>query len=439
MSLRIIPVLIDWVGTNLWEKTGGLVAYSFKNVIRHKQSANRAIILIAALVTFLILFYSIPYSQIQYNNLSSQYKLGGEAQVIPNNQFLNAQINQSKYNINSLVNTINSNFSSSLRGVTPVVRTFIFSTQGSFQLLFINTSTYLDGSSASLFHLGLKNSLTHDLKILSEHGSDNYTVIAPQNYLTQSNSKIGDILLLSQQNYYDSFNIIDSYTEWPLTSAEQLFGVAPTFVMDISYFYNVLIPKINSKAFQSLSGFNITLTMNFKNGININNITEQISQATFAIVVPAKLSAQNLDSISFLIYTFTLGQININIIISIVISVTILMMFAYMQLIERRKEIFTERALGMKIYETALLFYLESEILLVCGIIIGSIVSVYFIQSLAIFFTNGNQIPKYVVIIPLNLVFSTFVLLIIVSSICSIIPPYYLRKKDIIQSFAYEN
>ena len=62
---RLTPVLLNWIGTKLWHHSGGLLAFSFKNVIRHKQASTRAIMLIASLLTFLLLFYSIPYSQVQ--------------------------------------------------------------------------------------------------------------------------------------------------------------------------------------------------------------------------------------------------------------------------------------------------------------------------------------------------------------------------------------
>ncbi len=436
---RFIPLLLEKISTYLWQKNGGLLAFSFKNIIRHRYSSTRGVILVATLVVFLILFYTIPGSQINYENRTSQYNLGGDLQIVPaNNNFNYVQtLNNVKSQTMDFVNLIQTKFNNSIRGISPVLRLNMNSQNYNYVFLFINSSTFYQASSVSLFHLGLKNSLKNDLQQLSQHNSY-YNAIVSNNFFQLADLKIGGTLGISFDNEYtDVFNILDGFNEWPMTTQNQYDIYTNYIIMDIGYFYNVLAPQFTNSSF--IPFYNTTFVLNFKKGIDIPLVSDQISQVTQATVVQAKISLQNWDQISILIFKFRLGQINIDLIISLMISVAILLMFAYLQLIDRRQEIFTERAIGMKKYQTAFIFYIESIILLFFGLIIGSFISIYFMQTLAIFLTGGYTIPKYDIIVPLNVVFWTYVLLILIDSFCSIIPSYLLSKNDIIQTFAYEN
>ena len=440
LANRFIPMVLDFIGTNLWQKHGGLLAFSFKNIIRHRHSSTRGVILVATLVTFLILFYTIPSSQLHYENMTSQYELGGELQITPANTNAVQQINASKAQTTNFINLIESHFTSSIRGISPVLKLNVYSQQYSYVFLFINATTFYNASSASLFNLGLKHPLKNDLQQLAKNDSDN-SVIVPDNYLQKSDSKIGGFFGLDFgmgiSQFSDSFNIVDSYKEWPMTARNQLDIYNIYIIMDISYFYNVLAPHYESSNVYPY--YTMKYVVNFKEGTDITATSDDISQITSSNVIQAKTSLQNWDQISILIFKFRLGQINIDLIISLMISVAILLMFAYLQLIDRRQEIFTERAIGMKINQTAFIFYIESIILLFCGMIIGSVISIYFMQTLAIFLTGGYSIPPYEIIVPINLVIWTYIILIIVSSVCSFIPSYFLGRNDIIQTFAYEN
>ena len=60
-----------------------------------------------------------------------------------------------------------------------------------------------------------------------------------------------------------------------------------------------------------------------------------------------------------------LGQLNSNIIMVIIISLLTLLLFGYMQIHERHDEIYTERALGLKLNQLFLLFLIEILIMLI--------------------------------------------------------------------------
>ena len=431
---RIIPKILEIIGSNLWYRTGDLFAFSFKNVIRHKQSSTRAIILIASLITFLILFYAIPSSQIAYASSSSQYSLGAQAQVIYPTYF------QSDY-LNQKVSQMQNQFSTYIKGITPVMTLNYYSNLNNnyYTFIFINTTSYINGSSVSLFNLGLSHSLKGDLKQLPNNSTSDQ-IIVPANFLSTRNSKVGQNVSLDLPGGFHQFSILDSYNEWPMTTRNQLDPYHQFLILDINTFYNLSNLFFNSGNFGSgFNGINTYFLINFYNIEDVHPISQQISLATGNQVNEANLNLQWWDTQSQLIFQFRLGQINIDVVMSLIIAVTILLMFAYMQMIERREDIFTERGLGIKLSQMALLFYVESVILLLSGVILGSIISFYFIQTLTIFITGGVAIPSYVVILPLDLVGWTYILLFVVVSLCAIIPAYYLSKQDIIRSFKADN
>ena len=106
-----------------------------------------------------------------------------------------------------------------------------------------------------------------------------------------------------------------------------------------------------------------------------------------------------------------------------------------MQLNDRKREIYTERALGMKLSQTGLLFFIEGIILVFTGIFIGTLLGTYFVQMIALFITRGNQIPSYDVMTPWNLVLETYIGLGILAILSALIPAYYVTKQDISKSF----
>ena len=134
-------------------------------------------------------------------------------------------------------------------------------------------------------------------------------------------------------------------------------------------------------------------------------------------------------------FQFELGQINTNVLMSLIIGVIIIIMFAYMQLNDRKREIYTERAIGMKLSQTSILFFIEGIILLFSGIVIGSILGVFFVQMMALFQTQGNQVPSYDVLTPWDLVLITYTALCMLAVLSALIPAYYVTKQDISKSF----
>lgn len=435
LANRFIPKILEIFGKYLWRSNGGLFAFTFKNIIRRKQSSTRAIILITTLITFLILFYTIPQSQIYYQRQATEYSLGADVQLA----FPNTLIY--RYNVHDYIdltlNSINQSYGSYLSGITPVIISSYYSSsnQKTFNFIFINQNSYINGSSVNLYNLGLTHSLTSDLQNLHS-SSNNFPILVQPHFLIDRNVTIGDSFTLDFAGFFNNFTVLDTFNEWPMTSRTALNYNTYYFVMDINYFYNEILPGLFSTPYAStFSGY---ILLNFKNKDDINKLAPDF---TLLKGLKAQESNINLDWWSIesqLVYKFRLGQINIDLLASIIIAVTILLLFSYMQIIEREQEIFTERALGMKFRQLAFVFFIESLILLAIGIILASIISAFFLNILAVFLSGGLSIPRYVILVPYDTVYLTYFILIIVSSICAVIPAYYVTRQDVIRSFSFD-
>ncbi|OLS22022.1 MAG: hypothetical protein HeimC3_32870 [Candidatus Heimdallarchaeota archaeon LC_3] len=75
---RLVPELLSRISFFIWEKTGSLFSFAVKNVIQHKQTSTRAIMLIGVLITFFIAFMSVPYSLTAWNESKLLYANGAE-------------------------------------------------------------------------------------------------------------------------------------------------------------------------------------------------------------------------------------------------------------------------------------------------------------------------------------------------------------------------
>ncbi len=137
---RFIPLILNKIGTVLWDWTGDLLAFSFKNVIRHKQASTRAVMLITILISFMVFLYALPYSSVVNNETNLYFQDGAEG---------NGIFNSNTYNATSL-KVIQDNFSQYLTSFTPYFILTLnsqgemtYSQPNFYQLLLVNTSTYL--------------------------------------------------------------------------------------------------------------------------------------------------------------------------------------------------------------------------------------------------------------------------------------------------------
>lgn len=427
MVNRLIPVILNKIGTILWGRTGDLVAFSFKNVIRHRQASTRAVMVVTVLIAFIIFFYALPYSSIVSNEQNFYYRYGAEG---------NANFGSNGYNTTTL-SIIQENFSQYLIGFTPYVILSDGTSNSGSAILLVNTSSYLKTAYLN-FDLGLTNSINQDFQNLNINSSNfsDLNVLLDSNALNNRKASIGSNIFISGNPKTLGLHIVDFFQHWPVlefnTFSQQnnLYGIG-----DINYYTSYLNQSLSLNQTPLTTLQSQGVLFKFKAGVNQSLVASWITGNT-------SLTNFNLESVSQEQFTSgfqfrsEIGQINNNILMTFAISIIVLMMFAYLQLNERRKEIFTERAIGMKLHQIAILFFIETIILSVTSIVIGVGMGMFLMELIAIFMEGTSvSYPSYQIVFPINLIIITNVLILLFTILVSIIPAVYIIKKDISKSF----
>ena len=206
---------------------------------------------------------------------------------------------------------------------------------------------------------------------------------------------------------------------------------------DINYYLDYLNSSINNSIFNVIN--NAGAFINFKPGINLTSaildIENQVSGVKFSFAPQLNIHFY-LNDFYFLAST---GQINLNVLVSFIIIAVIILFFIQFQITERKREIYTERAIGMKLNQLAYVFYIENMILTVISLVIGFLVGLFLVEVINFVTQNPYQgYPRNVTFIPFNIVFLTNILVLLLTLIFSIIPIIYVVKQDISDSFGGE-
>ncbi|MFX1536488.1 MAG: ABC transporter permease, partial [Promethearchaeota archaeon] len=116
-----------------------------------------------------------------------------------------------------------------------------------------------------------------------------------------------------------------------------------------------------------------------------------------------------------------------------IVSLFTILMFGFSQLMERSKEIGVERALGMSLRQTSLLFVIETIIIVlfgtIVGIILGIMIAQVFLSTLLI--AQAYVYPPFVLSYPFNLFTGIAVLILVVGIISSLIPAFLATRTKI--------
>ena len=225
--------------------------------------------------------------------------------------------------------------------------------------------------------------------------------------------------------------IVDSFKNWPILKSHR--GSNFDAIGDITYYLQTLNKTLIGSLISDINEQGILF--NFKDGVNQTLISSWIEGNTSITITSLTAEAQK-QYYTGIQFRLTVGQINNDILMVIAISMIVLVMFAYLQLTERKKEIYTERALGMKLRQLALLFLIETVILSLTSSFLGISVGFFLMELLALLILNPEQsYPTFELIFPIELIIGTIALILISSLIVSIIPAYYVTKQDISKSF----
>ena len=414
---RLFPHLMKILSDFLWRVEGGVNAFAIRNVVRHKQSANRAVLLITLALAFSILSSSLIFSVDETQESSLFYQHGADI-VVSTGQTTN----------DTVLSILEENVSD-ISDVSHMYKTR-YETRGiyykSIECRFVDPSTYaLTAFTDPSF--GLSDSLSQLMNIIS----DNESIVLYEGNMEAEVTKpsIGDTIEFDFQsiNYTESvpLKIGGTFKYWP--------SLYPYGWNEPSRNYWIvgstgLYETLNASGYQA---YNIESNYLVKatSHNNIEDIVEDIKNQTSVQVDSPALEYQAYKE-SFG-RSFMLSILNSDLIICAIISVVGVIMFAFFTYVERGKEIGVERALGMTRFQTAQSFLVEALTILSFGTIIGFLTGAYFVTMFLQIIQIGETIPPIIVKYPFTLLGQLIIAILIAAGIGTVVPALMASRKDI--------
>ncbi|MHA1226268.1 MAG: FtsX-like permease family protein [Candidatus Hodarchaeales archaeon] len=413
---RFFPLLMKRLANIAWRVEGGVNAFAMRNIVRHKQAANRAVLLITLALSFSILSSSLIFSMDETERLKKYYSQGADVSI-PQGEYLNETILEMLEANVSHLSSITSSYTARGQQSGFIFRRYYF--------LFVDPETY-----AKTAYTNPIFKLSSPLSTLMSRISDNSSVILFEKNLKEHipQTKIGDNISLYFGNGSSSelltFNVAGTFKYWP--------KLYPEYYMDFSTNYWMvasigLFEKLNRTNYIENVQANYLAKLDSVN--NAKTCVDEIYNVTNIIpTAPALEYKAYKESFS---RRFGLSILNSDLIICMTISVVGIIMFAFFTYVERGKEIGVERALGMTRFQTGQSFLVEAIMILGFGSLIGVLTGVYFVAMFLQATQFGQSVPPPVVTYPVPLLVQILLGILITAGIGTLIPSYMASKKDI--------
>ena len=413
---RIFPFLIKKLAVLLWKVEGGINAFAFRNIVSHKQAANRAVLLITLALSFSILASSLVFSLDETQHLKLYYQEGADVSLstgVTLNETVFKQLEQNVSHLSSISGVYSANYWSG--GI--IYRNYHF--------MFVDPTTYAETAfTDSSFKL------SSSLPTLITQLTDNSTILLFDGNLKADVSKpqIGENLSIQFKTLNKTevlpFRIGGTFHIWPT--------FYPDSWLDFSTNYWIvgslgMFDRLNQSSYLSnIEGKYLAKvdSLNY-----IEETIDTIINETGKRPSSAALAYKEYKT-SFERY-FQLSILNSDLIICIAVAVIGVVMFSFFTYVDREKEIGVERALGMTRFQTGQSFLLEAATILIFGSVIGYLTGVFFVTMFLQITQVGQTIPPQVVIYPTKFLVPLIAGILIVAGIGSMLPAYLATRKDV--------
>jgi putative ABC transport system permease protein len=413
---RLFPYIMKVLSDFLWRIEGGVNAFAIRNVVRHKQAANRAVLLITLALAFSILSSSLIFSLDETRRIGLYYRSGADI-VVPTGSREN----------NTVLEVLENNIShiSDISHIYQAVYTAGEYYTKTYHCLFVDPETYHHVVPQETYY-HLSNSLAH----LTEIIADNQSIILFEGNMKAdiTNPSIGDQISLVFENVTKTVSI-------PLTIGGT-FKYWPTFYPRTWYDYSQeywLIGSIGLLETLNISYSPYTVQSKYilksSSSSEVADTVEMIYNQTGIQPDSPAVAFQEYKA-SFQRY-FSLSILNSDLIICSTIAIVGVIMFAFFTYVERGKEIGVERALGMTRIQTAQSFLVEALTILSFGTIIGSLTGAFFVTMFLQTTQFGESIPPAIVTYPFSLLGQLLLIILVAAGIGTVIPARMASRKDI--------
>ena len=418
---RLFPIFIDKIAQILWKRRGKLGAFALRNVVRHREAASQAVILITLAISYTIISGSLAISVDETAKMGYYHHTGADLKVNIVGPYGDGVV------LNAVKN---------VTGVSSVSQTFLANSPSEtgtsyYVFFFVDPDSYAETAFFDEERFGI----TSPLSTLMESISDNKSIILSQKNMDSNpsldiNDTFGyhfynESLYYRDATDYRNFTIVGTFNQWP---QYQEYSWAP----DDSIFAVGSLGLFESlHQHEYLGIYDTSILAKLEPNSNTEEIYETVkylseqTQHTYS----AKLDYENyIESAE---RRFILAVLNTALTACILISVLGSVMFSVFTYLERGKEIGVERALGMTRTQTAKLFTMEGLTILLFGLIIGVGVGMTNTSIFLLVIQMGRTIPPIVVDYPLGFITNFLILVIVIAAVGTVVIAYQSTKKDI--------
>ncbi|MHA2110201.1 MAG: FtsX-like permease family protein [Candidatus Hodarchaeales archaeon] len=418
---RLFPIFIDKIAQILWRRRGKLGAFALRNVVRHREAASQAVILITLAISYTIISGSLTISVDETAKMGYYHYTGADLKVNIVGPYADGVV------LNAVKN---------VTGVSKVTQTFLANSPSEtgtqyYVFFFVDPDTYAEAAFFDESRFGLSS----PLPTLMERISDNQSIILSQkNIASQPNLKINDSfgyhfynesLFYQDATDYRNYTIAGSFNHWPQFQEYEWAPDGSIFAVgSLGMWESLHLPEY-------LGIYDTSVLAKLEPGSNTQEIVETVklfseqTQHTYSAKLDYEKYIESAER------RFLLAVLNTALTACIIISVLGSVMFSLFTYLERGKEIGVERALGMTRTQTAKLFTMEGLTILLFGLVIGVLVGLTNTSIFLLVIQMGRTIPPIVVDYPVSFIVNFLALVIVIAAIGTVIIAYRSTKKDI--------
>ncbi|MFX0181622.1 MAG: FtsX-like permease family protein [Candidatus Hodarchaeota archaeon] len=411
---RIVPPVINIVSQKIWRVAENFFAYSMMNVVRHKESAIRTILLISLLFSLEWAMFTIPPVVETHVARTTYYQIGADAYY---QQWWNTTIEE------ILSNDPN------IEAFTSIGSYSHRDSRGLAIDLFIISENFLDivywesgfGSRQAIKDLFKLNEGLYHYGLMSKRG------------LTITGKEIGDILTLRYITASDNHNLTVAGT----------FSYCPRLVTKPPELYNHPQMIITKKTINAMLNKGIiTYITDVEQGYYLKlaqNANITLLKETYGINDVLYAADDISESTSSLLYQLLWIQLNILFIISFITIILVIIFYYYKQAKGRSREFGIYVSLGLRKFQLIKLFVYETIVILgfsyVFGGILGSIFTLTYVSLMIMPLAKYSMpLPQPIIFYPLEVINLILGVMIIISVITAVITAWNVSKTDIVSS-----
>ncbi|MFW9854498.1 MAG: FtsX-like permease family protein [Candidatus Thorarchaeota archaeon] len=417
MIARTFPFLMSRLSDFFWQAGGGINAFSVRNIVRHKQAANRAVLLVTLALSFSILSSSLIFSMDESTRSQIYYAEGADVTLSDP-----TASNQTLYHI----------FQSNISHLTSISTTYFgnYETYGyeyqRYSFLFVDPRTY-----ALTVNPDAGFILSSSLSTLMEELVDNQTVIIYEKNLGVSSmpKTIGENVSIRFENgsiftETITFRVGGTFYSWPTLYPQPWYDVSRNFWLVGSL---GMFERLNDSNY--LNSISAKHLGKIDSESNLEFTVDQITNLTH--VIPQSPGLAYRDFKTSFGRKFGLSILNTDLIACMAVSIIGIVMFAFFTFVERGKEIGVERALGMTRIQTGQSFLVEAIMILAFGALIGTVTGAYFVAMFLQVTQLGQTVPPMVVTYPIEFLINIILAILLAAGIGTVIPAYMATRRDI--------